>query len=242
MPSHFHSSLSSRALTAVASLLFVSLLASTAGADVTCCINYNNGQPCVSTCYVTDLTCADITIGFIIQSCSDNPIAGGGGTGNLTGTLATFDGQVNIGDGPFAGTVDVGPTQLTDFFFTRPVSLHSNLDQFIQVLGIDAGGNVYRADVPTAGLNKFANGDLVIQATRNGLEIFSPLEAVLSGRVATGDVTLTVAVIDRLDNTTALSFDYTPVTFSSLNWTFVGGGAVPSEQTSWGTMKAVYRY
>jgi len=226
-------------------LLFTLLMPAAVWADVTCCISHNDGLPCVSTCYVTDLTCADITIGAIIRSCQDMVFGGGiggaTGSGMLSGISPAFDGQVNIGDGPLPGTVDIIASVLQDFYFTRPVSPHINLDQFIQVLGIDAGGNIYRADVPTAGLNRFGSGDLVIQVTRAGQTIYSPFEAVPTGQLATGDYTISVATIDRTNNITPLSFDYTPVTLANLAWTLVGSGAVPTNQASWGTMKSDYR-
>jgi len=214
-----------------------------AKADVTCCVFQNNGGPCVNICYVTDLTCADITIGFLIQSCTDM-IAGGGGSGGGVGVLEEihelFDGQVNIGDGPFPGAVDLPSTMLESFVFTRPVVAHDNLDQSIQVLGFDAIGNIYRADVPTAGLDRFASGDLVIQATLGGAEIPNPLDGNMSGRMAISDVTLSVSTIDRVDNTTVLDTQDTPVGFSNLVWSYVGEGAVATDQLTWDSLKAGY--
>lgn len=209
-------------------------------ADITCCI-FQNGAPCVNVCYVTDLTCDDITIGFMIQSCTDM-IANGGGGGVLVGISPLYDGQVDIGNGPFPGSVDLIATELTQFFVTRPVSPHENLDQTIQILGITSVGDVYVANVPTAGLDRFAGGDLVIQATRGGMEISAPLTSDYSGRTAVGDLTLSVSQIDRSDNATVLSSTDTAVNFSNLAWTFVGGGAVANEPVSWDSMKARYSH
>lgn len=213
-------------------------------ADITCCI-FQNGAPCVNVCYVTDLTCADITIGFMIQSCTDMIANGGGGGAGTGGAVlenihTQYDGQVNIGNGPFSGTVELASAELNQFFITRPVSPHENLDQSVQVLGITATGELYLANVPTAGLDRFAGGDLVIQATRGSMEISAPLTSDYSGRMAAGDITLTVAQIDRTDNMTVLSAMDTAVNFSDLVWTFVDTGVVSTEKMSWGAMKAQY--
>ncbi len=201
----------------------------TAGmADITCCIA-QNGAPCVNVCYVTDLTCADITIGFLITSCTDmiNGGGGGGGAGGLLENInVLYDGQVNIGNGPFPGTVDLISTELTQFLVTRPVSPHGSLDQSVQVLGVTGVGDVYVTDVPIAGLDRFDSGDLVIQATQGGMEITGPLDGSSSGRMAGGDVTLSVSLIDRSSSKTVISTIDTPVNYSDYPWTYVGDGAV----------------
>jgi hypothetical protein len=212
-----------------------------ASADITCCI-FQNGAPCVNVCYVTDLTCADINVGFLITSCTDMIANGGGGGGGalLENINALYDGQVNIGNGPIAGTVDLIATELTQFFVTRPVSPHNNLDQTVEILGISLAGEVYVAEVPTGGLDRFVGGDLVIQSTRGGMGISEPLNSESSGRMAIGDITLSVSQIDRTDNETVLSSTDTPVIFSDLVWTYVGGGAVGVENVTWDTVKAHY--
>jgi len=70
------------------------------------------------------------------------------------------------------------------------------------------------------------------------MEISTPLTGDYSGRMAIGDITLSVSQIDRSDDETVLSSLDTAVNFADQAWAYVGGGAVSAENLSWDALKA----
>jgi hypothetical protein len=235
----------SRRPLAAAAVLFALLLPHAASADLWGCV-FTNGAPCTWICFETDLTCADITITNTgVQQCVDCPIAPGGGVG-LPGALAAvhpdFDGQINLGSGPFPGTVAFQGRILHDFIITRPIGAVLNGGPLVRALAFDDEGNIYTALPPTSAVAGYDPDlhDCAVQATRLGEPLLDPFDASPLGTVATGDVTLSVHVFAAGDGSSPVSASFFDVDFAGLAWSYYGSGAVADETLSWGALKAAY--
>jgi len=72
------------------------------------------------------------------------------------------------------------------------------------------------------------------------MQVVGAFDDVPLGLVATGDVTVTVFVIDPTTKSTVLSDHHTPINFGDLTWTFLADGPVGNETLSWGELKSSY--
>lgn len=224
-------------------LLTIALLLTAVGAvaDVNLCL-YGG----VYRCYETDLTCADITIGVIIQGCEDliaNPGGGGGvGSGAVIEDLhPELDGQGVAGpSGGYTGAVAVGSETLVDFtviFETRDTFAPGRR---MQAIARSTSGKLYYAEFDVDFLDPDSDGDTLIGSTRGGEEILGAFDLEPTGEFATGDVTVSVWLIDAATKDLGLEVHHTPIVFGNLAWNFLADGPVGNENQTWGQVKAVY--
>ena len=196
--------------------------------------------------YDTELTCADITLSSIgIQACVDDPAAPGGGTGQpgaLVGIHPDFDGGPNIGEGPFPGTIEANGRTLDNFIVTRPIGSVVGEDPIATVLAFDASGNIFRIrqrpDLLTAEWDALI--DAAIQVTPGGEEILSPFDFKPTGRVAGGDITVSLHLFEAGDGSMPAGEQHWEITFAEQAWDYYGSGAVSNTATSWSAVKAMY--
>ncbi len=220
----------------------VLMLTTAAMADVTLCL-YGG----VYRCYETDLTCADITIGVIIQECEDMIIAPGGGGGATGGVITQLhpelDGQGIAGPGTGFGTaVPVGADGRTIIDVTL---IFENRDTFspgrrMQAVGRTSEGFLYFAEFDVDFLDPDSDGDTLIYSTAGGDEILGGFDLQPTGVTATGNATVTVELLDPTPTKAAVSVHHTPINFADLNWTYLSNGPVGNETLSWGAVKASY--
>ncbi len=250
----------------VHTLLGLALVASTltlaqpARANLWGCLFANPG--CTWVYYQTDLTCADITTSNIgIQQCVDAPIAQGGGVGlpgTLQGISPEYNGLVNLGGGPFPGSIQYNGITLDNFVVTRPFDPVDGVDPVFYILAFDWQGNVYQMRVGPDMLEKA--GNYALQATPGGNPIISPLDGTSLIRQAGGDVSVslhsfTVGPSTHFDDGSdshqgssaipSLQLDSVgdviwDISFASADWDMVASGAVADTPVAWSSIKAMY--
>ncbi|MBU0740966.1 hypothetical protein KKG45_00265 [bacterium] len=215
------------------------LLTGVAVADVSLCLGNGTYK-----CYETDLTCADITIGPIIQAC-ENPVVGPGGGGGSGGVITDLHPELDFQGitgptGGFGGSVFVGADQLVEFTL-----IFESRDTFapgrrMQAVARATTGKIYYAQFDADVLDPDSDNDNLIAATAGGQEILGAFDREPLGAAATGDVTVTVFIIDPDVKTTILSTHHTPINFGDLEWNFLADGPVGNTSMSWGAVKAGY--
>ena len=229
--------------------LVAGLLAAPARADVNLCLNCCGNTELIYQCYETELTCDDIEIGPIIRDCDQLSLAGGGsggfGPGVVDGLHPDVDGQSVLGRPSFDGTATGPSGSLSDF-----VVLWETRDTFetgrrAQVVARDASGALFWSEFDVAGTERRSDADLVITGTPAGEEVQGAFDLAPTGRIASGDMTVTVTVVVVNDPPTAkatvLDVLHTDVLFDDLQWTFLSSEPIANDRSSWGTLKSGYR-